>query len=73
VIVVFVDVNVPEFAIEFVDNPPFRDDKALTPIVPVIVVFVDVNVPELDIDFTSKTPKLFKVAFVVAPFFTIIP
>ena len=42
-------------------------------ILPHVIVPPQLIDPELDIDLTSKTPKLFKVAFVVAPFFTIIP
>ncbi len=58
VIVAFVDVNVPEFAIETVDNPPFRLDKPLTLIVPVIVVFVEVSVPVFDILIHVNNPPV---------------
>jgi hypothetical protein len=40
-----------------VDNPPFRDDKPLTPIVPVIVVFVDDSVDEFDIPTQVNKPS----------------
>jgi hypothetical protein len=53
-----VDVNVPELDIAFVEIPPFRDDKLLTPIVPVIVVFLELSVPEFAILLQLNKPPI---------------